>query len=106
MNSNEETNTLKRNLDSISLHVLVFGNHKKCEKSGVNIYTTQNYKPINLLYRKYLSGVDLLKDLQHLFSDLAKNAGKLFNIGSTQANENFNKIVASENPKALYIQWI
>lgn len=46
--------------------------------------------------------MDLLKDLQHLFSDLAKNASKLSNIGSTQANENFNKIVACKNPKALY----
>lgn len=99
--SNEDTDTLKRNLDSIPLHV--FGNHKKCEKKWCKyLQDPENYKPINLPYGKYLSGVDLLKDLQHLFSDLAKNASKLSNIGSTQANENFNKIVACKNPKALY----
>lgn len=39
--------------------------------------------------------------LQWIYSKLL-NAGKLSNLGSTQTNENFNRLVACKNPKALY----
>lgn len=59
----------------------------------------ENYKPKHLPYGKYLTGEDFRNDLQHVFSDLAKNATKLSNLGSTQANENLNRIVACKKPK-------
>lgn len=66
----------------------------------------ENYKPKHLPYGKYLTGEDFRNDLQHVFSDLAKNATKLSNLGSTQANENFNRIVACKNPKKRVLWWI
>uniref|UniRef100_K1P7U1 Uncharacterized protein n=1 Tax=Magallana gigas TaxID=29159 RepID=K1P7U1_MAGGI len=63
----------------------------------------ENYKPKHLPYGKYLTGEDFRNDLQHVFSELAKDATKLSNLGSTQANENFNRIVACKNPKMCYL---
>lgn len=61
----------------------------------------ENYKPTHLPYGKYLSGEDFRNNL-HVFSELAKNASELSNLGSSQANENFNRIVTCKNPKNVF----
>lgn len=49
-----------------------------------------------------LSVEDFRLDLQHVFSELAKDASKLSNLGSTQANENFNRLVACKNSENVF----
>lgn len=99
--SNNDTSVLKKNLEIIPSHV--FGDHKECDMKWCKyLQDPENYKPKHLPYGKYLTGEDFRNDLQHVFSDLAKNATKLSNLGSTQANENFNRIVACKNPKNLF----
>ncbi|XP_063448242.1 uncharacterized protein LOC134727784 [Mytilus trossulus] len=41
----------------------------------------------------------LQNDLKSVFTKYAENSGKLSSLGSTQANESFNRIVASKAPK-------
>lgn len=65
-----DTESLQRNLETIPSHVS--GDHKQCQKQWCKyLQDLDNYKPIHLPYGIYLFGVDLLKDLQYLFSDLA-----------------------------------
>lgn len=59
----------------------------------------EGYKPKNLPYGKYLQGNGILTDLQKVFEYFLKNVDRLLNMGSTQANESFNNIVASKHPK-------
>nr|XP_022319171.1 uncharacterized protein LOC111121963 [Crassostrea virginica] len=99
--SNHDASSLKRNLDSIPFHV--FGDHSKCEEAWCKfIKDPEGYKPRNLPYGKYLSGEHLLTDLVSIFSVFSNNAEKLCSTGSTQSNENFNRIVAAKNPKTHF----
>lgn len=59
----------------------------------------ERYKPKNLPYGKYLQGNGILTDLQKVFEYFLKNVDRLLNMGSTQANESFNNIVASKHLK-------
>lgn len=59
----------------------------------------EGYKPKNLPYGKYLQGNGILTDLQKVFEYFLNNVDRLLNMGSTQANESFNNIVASKHPK-------
>ena len=99
--SNSDTTTLQKNLECIPSHV--FGNHNSCQSQWCRyLQDPEKYRPVNLPYGKYLSGMDLFNDLQHIFTDLAKSASQLTNMGSTQSNENFNRIVACKNPKNFF----
>lgn len=63
----------------------------------------EGYKPKNLPYGKYLQGNGILTDLQKVFEYFLKNVDRLLNMGSTQANESFNNIVASSIQKTVFM---
>ncbi|XP_062605184.1 uncharacterized protein LOC134266976 [Saccostrea cucullata] len=94
---NNDRESLESNLCAIPLHVS--GDHSKCGNWCGFVQQPSSYKPRNLPYGKYLTGEDLIKDLQHIFDAFSKNAEELLNIGSTQGNESFNNIVFSKKPK-------
>lgn len=88
-------------INSIPCHV--FGDHSLCSEDWCGyIKDPENYKPRNLPYGKYLTGEDLLKDLKALFSLFSNNAEKLCSTGSTQSNENFNRVLSAKNPKTYF----
>lgn len=74
----------------------------QCERQWCKyLQDPDNYRPVNLVpYGKYLSGMDPQKERTTLFSNLAKNARCLSNMGSTQCNENFIELSL---PKTLRI---
>lgn len=101
--SNNDAISLKKNLNSIPGHV--FGDHSICSEDWCGYIkdpVSENYEPRNLPYSKYLTGEDLLTDLKSLFSVFSNNAEKLCSTGSTQSNENFNKVVSAKNPKTHF----
>nr|XP_022341895.1 uncharacterized protein LOC111135807 isoform X1 [Crassostrea virginica] len=55
--SNRDTSTLQKNLECIPSHV--FGNHNSCQSQWCRyLQDPENYRPVNLPYGKYLSGMD------------------------------------------------
>lgn len=99
--STNDAISLKNNLNSIPCHV--FGDHSLCSEDWCGyIKDPENYKPRNLPYSKYLTGEDLLKDLKALFSLFSNTSEKLCSTGSTQSNENFNRVVSAKNPKTHF----
>ncbi|CAG2201766.1 unnamed protein product [Mytilus edulis] len=51
---------------------------------------------------KPLSGSSLQKSLENVFEGYAKNSIKLSTVGSTQANESFNRMVSAKAPKHVH----
>ena len=59
--SNSDTTTLQKNLECIPSHV--FGNHNSCQSQWYRyLKDPENYRPVNLPYGRYLSGMDLFND--------------------------------------------
>lgn len=94
---NSDRQSLENNLRAIPFHVT--GDHSKCGDWCGFVKQPEGYKPKNLPYGKYLQGNGILTDLQKVFEYFLKNVDRLLNMGSTQANESFNNIVASKHPK-------
>ena len=56
----------------------------------------------SLPYGRPLQGIELQKVLKEFFDSYKGQSEKLANLGSTQANESFNKTVASKAPKSHF----
>ena len=92
---------LKRNLEAITPHV--FGDHSLCDSSWCGYLKDEiKYRPKNLPYGKYLQGDELKRDISKIFEDMASQYHRLSSLGCSQANENFNHIVASKAKKSSY----
>ena len=84
-------------LNSIVPHV--FDDHSQCGSWCGYVKDPINYKHKTLPWGKGLTGDDLKKDLERLFSIHAHNAARLAPLGSTMSNESWNNTVASKAPK-------
>lgn len=77
-----------------------FGNHSMCSPSWCRFVENPKAKFKSLASGKPLSDVDLQNALCYVFKTYAGNAKKLATLGSSQANENVNRIVSSKAPKS------
>ncbi|KAK3083296.1 hypothetical protein FSP39_018759 [Pinctada imbricata] len=92
---------LKSSLDVIVPHL--YGDHSLCAKESVN-WCSFLKNPSQARYRslpggKPLTCLSLQTDLISIVQNLKDRATSLVNLGSTQANENFNFIVSTKAPK-------
>lgn len=105
--SNDHTSVLKKHLENIENMYHVIGDHKRCDnywckylkdlKKYILLHVfTCHMKKINL------SVEDFRLDLQNVFSELAKNASKLSNLGITQASENFDRLMACKKSENVF----
>ncbi|XP_061193563.1 uncharacterized protein LOC133201777 [Saccostrea echinata] len=92
---------LKKSLLCIIPHM--YGDHLACPSWCKYKRNPANYIPRNLPYSRYLTCLELKKDLEAIIQTYAQQAEKLSDLGSTQACESFNHIVASKHPKNLYL---
>ncbi|CAC5386898.1 unnamed protein product [Mytilus coruscus] len=94
------TDDLREGLNRIVPHVS--GDHSLCTDIE---WCTYKDDPVNFKYKslpggKCLSNDALTSELRELVQQYNRRAESLQNMGSTQANENFNQIVGSKCPKA------
>ncbi|CAC5392669.1 unnamed protein product [Mytilus coruscus] len=94
------TDDLRKGLNRIVPHVS--GDHSLCTDME---WCTYKDDPVNFKYKslpggKCLSNDALTSELRELVQQYNRRAESLQNMGSTQANENFNQIVGSKCPKA------
>ena len=87
-----------RGLDAMIGHP--YNEHSSCDASWCRFLKNQEAKYPSLPYGKPLTDGRLKNALYELFSSYKKHCNKLSNLGSTQGNESFNKIVASKAPKS------
>ncbi|XP_062570472.1 uncharacterized protein LOC134232509 [Saccostrea cucullata] len=92
---------LKKSLLCIIPHM--YGDHLACPSWCKYKRNPASYLPRNLPYSRYLTCPELKKDLEAIIQTYAQQADKLSDLGSTQACESFNHIVASKNPKSLFL---
>lgn len=78
-----------------------YGTHDKCG-SWCRSHTGEKYVHEGLSDRKPLTDPELQANLTNIFAKYANNARKLAPCGSSQANENFNRIVCSKHPKSRF----
>ncbi|XP_062608869.1 uncharacterized protein LOC134270646 [Saccostrea cucullata] len=91
----------KKSIESIGPHV--FGTHDLCDFNWCGYLKNPfTYKPKHLPYRKYFSGEEFKDDLFKTLQEFASQSSKLCNLGSTQANESLNNIIASKAPKSTF----
>ena len=89
---------LTSGLNNIVSHA--FGIHENCDELWCGYKRNpETFKFSSLPYGKPLSGDDMKKDLEALFTKQSSRADKLSHIGSTQANESLNMSIASKAPK-------
>ncbi|KAK3084373.1 hypothetical protein FSP39_012413 [Pinctada imbricata] len=92
---------LKSSLDVIVPHL--YGDHSLCAKESVNwcsfLKNTSQARYRSLPGGKPLTCLSLQTDLISIVQNLKDRATSLVNLGSTQANENFNFIVSTKAPK-------
>ncbi|XP_061190006.1 uncharacterized protein LOC133197832 [Saccostrea echinata] len=81
----------------------MYGDHLACPSWCKYKRNPANYIPRNLPYSRYLTCLELKKDLEAIIQTYAQQAEKLSDLGSTQACESFNHIVASKHPKNLFL---
>ena len=80
-----------------------FGEHGKCGSSWCGfLQNREGYKHKSPPHGKGLVGPKLREDLTSLFKVYASKAAMLAPVGSTQANESFNPVVASKAPKCRH----
>ncbi|VDI44533.1 Hypothetical predicted protein [Mytilus galloprovincialis] len=94
------TDDLRKGLNRLVPHVS--GDHSLCTDIE---WCTYKDDPVNFKYKslpggKCLSNDALTSELRELVQQYNRRAESLQNMGSTQANENFNQIVGSKCPKA------
>ncbi|XP_062591668.1 uncharacterized protein LOC134253169 [Saccostrea cucullata] len=93
---------IHEDLDRIVPHI--FGDHNKCRTAQ---WCTYNENPSSFRYKSLpggrpLQSEDLKKELEDLVSKYKNRAENLSQLGSTQANESFNNLVATKAPKSRY----
>ncbi|XP_063400480.1 uncharacterized protein LOC134685041 isoform X2 [Mytilus trossulus] len=88
---------IKESILALSGHP--FGQHERCNNTWCRFLDNPNEKFNSLPHGKPLTDGALQNDLKSVFTKYAENSGKLSSLGSTQANESFNRIVASKAPK-------
>ena len=77
-----------------------FGLHSDCDSSWCGAIDNPSYQHRNLPYGRDLQSDDLKKALHKIFVDgLKSQTDKLAFLGSSQANESFNNILATKAPK-------
>ncbi|XP_070561918.1 uncharacterized protein [Ptychodera flava] len=92
-------NGIRMGLKALSFHP--FGEHQYCDGSWCGyLHKGANYKFKSLPYGRPLNDPVLKEELNSVFEGFQCAADKLANTDSTQANENFNNIVASKAPKS------
>ncbi|KAK3099978.1 hypothetical protein FSP39_012810 [Pinctada imbricata] len=87
-------------LEAISRHP--FGDHSLCNASWCSHIENPKQKFTSLPFGKPLKDDLLQEDLRKLMSSYKLHSKKLSQMGSTQSNESFNKIVSSKAPKTNF----
>ncbi|XP_061171364.1 uncharacterized protein LOC133180923 [Saccostrea echinata] len=91
---------VEEDLDRIVPHI--FGDHNKCSAAQ---WCTYNENPSSFRYKSLpggrpLQNEDLKQELEDLVSKYRYRTENLSKLGSTQANESFNNLVATKAPKS------
>ncbi|XP_061186114.1 uncharacterized protein LOC133195733 [Saccostrea echinata] len=89
---------IEKGLDALALHP--FNDHSQCSEVWCHHKRNLKKKYNSLPYGRPLESENLKQDLLGIFNRLKKHTTNLANLGSTQANESFNKTVASKAPKS------
>ena len=92
---------LQKNLRAIVAHA--FGKHDNCRTASASwcgfLQDPHTYKHKSLPHGKDLQDENLQKDLSTVVEIFVKNADKLGQLGSSQANESLNNSVGSKATK-------
>lgn len=88
---------IQKGLDALGKHP--FGDHTSCSDSWCSHVNNPKQKYTALPYGKPMRDSHLQESLQTVCSKFLKYSIKLSNLGSTQANESFNKTVSMKAPK-------
>ncbi|CAC5357766.1 unnamed protein product [Mytilus coruscus] len=82
----------------------MYGDHQYCTESWCGyLKNKENYVHSNLPYGKDLSSASLKSDLENLFiKQMVPQSDKLSKLGSSQANESVNNIIALKAPKTKH----
>lgn len=88
-------------LSCISKHP--FGDHQVCDAAWCTFSKNEKSKHKNLPFGRPLTDLSLQQDIEKVVNSYKKHSAKLALLGSTQANESFNKMVATKAPKALHL---
>lgn len=91
---------VSRGFDGLSGHM--FGDHRDCDISWCSHKENPEMKFKSLPYGRPLKDANLQKALKDLFSKYKDQSERLSHLSSTQANESFNKTVASKAPKTYF----
>ena len=93
---------IEKGLKGLTAHM--FGDHTLCEENWCGyLQDKDKYKHQNLPHGRDLTSQSLKSDMECLFNEkLASNSKKLSNLGSTQANESLNNLIALKAPKAKH----
>lgn len=91
---------LCKGLDAIPRHP--FGEHSFCEERWCKFLHDPAAKFRSLPYGKPLRSKKLQNALIEIFTAYKKQSGKLCSLGSTQANESLNKLIATKAPKSQH----
>ncbi|XP_062603897.1 uncharacterized protein LOC134265692 isoform X2 [Saccostrea cucullata] len=98
----------KENVEGIRQNLLAtvphaFGDHSGCNEVWCGyIKSPDTYQHKSFPSGKSLQGDKLKETLLELFTKHAENAEKLANLGSSNANENLNQIIAKKAPKSQH----
>ncbi|XP_063448459.1 uncharacterized protein LOC134727990 [Mytilus trossulus] len=91
---------IAKDLNALSKHP--FGDHQCCSSRGCKFLSNPKSVFKSFPQGKPLSGSGLQKSLESVFEGYAKNSLKLSTVGSTQANESFNRMVSAKAPKHVH----
>ncbi|XP_063407854.1 uncharacterized protein LOC134691329 [Mytilus trossulus] len=91
---------IAKDLNALSKHP--FGDHQCCSSRWCKFLSNPKSVFKSFPQGKPLSGSGLQKSLESVFEGYAKNSLKLSTVGSTQANESFNRMVSAKAPKHVH----
>ncbi|XP_069102792.1 uncharacterized protein [Argopecten irradians] len=102
ISESKQENDLQNALDRIVPHA--FGDHSLCSdvKWCTFIDNPSTFRFKSLPKGEALKSPDLKKDLEAMVHKYRGRAKSLLELGSTQANENFNQMVSSKAPKSRH----
>lgn len=93
----ENPSGIEKGLSALSLHPS--GNHTECSDVWCQHLSNSAKKYNYFPYGRPLESKALQEDIAAIFNKLKKHSSKLASLGSTQANESFNKTVSTKAPK-------